>query len=322
MEATDRRPVVVGVDGSEQARQALLWAAREARLRDVPLHVVHAWLWPLYHVPLGPPPSGPADAGLQAQAEKVLEDAARQARESEPGLVVETALVTGDVASCLLHAAERAALVVVGDRGLGGFSGLLLGSTGVQVSAHAPCPVVVVRDHVADAPGSAADGVPVRPVVVGVDGSERADVALHAAFAEAQVRGARLVALHAWTFPVAVGVDVAWSYDTEDAEKQAAALLDASLERWTATFPDVRVDRRLVASTAAHALVEASEDAQLVVAGCRGRGALRGLLLGSTSHALIHHAHCPVLVVRHEGHDAATAETGEGAGATSEGSTP
>ena len=65
-------PIVVGVDGSEQSTAAVRWAAREAYRRQAPLHVVHAWVWPLYHVPLGPAPGAPLGAGLRAAAESIL----------------------------------------------------------------------------------------------------------------------------------------------------------------------------------------------------------------------------------------------------------
>lgn len=144
-------PVLVGVDGSESSNAAVRWAADEARRLGVPLRALHAWLWPLYHVQLGPPPGAPPGTGLRAEADRVLEQAAELTREASPSTPVETILYTGAPAAALLRDAANARMLVVGHRGLGGFTGLLLGSVGVTVSAHAllhhaACPVLVVRD--------------------------------------------------------------------------------------------------------------------------------------------------------------------------------
>ena len=142
--------IVVGVDGSEQSTAAVRWAAREAHRRQVPLRVVHAWVWPLFRVPLGPAPGAPPGAGLRAAAESVLASARSTARAVAAELPVETSLEVGAAVPALLRAAEGAALLVVGNRGLGGFSGLLLGSVSAQCAHHAPCPLLIVRPRAAD----------------------------------------------------------------------------------------------------------------------------------------------------------------------------
>lgn len=286
---TDRDPVVVGVDGSESATTALRWAAREAGRRGVPLRVVHAWLWPLFHVPLGPAPGAPPGAGLQAQAEHILADALATARSVAPDVLAESVLVVGEPATALMRVAGRATLLVVGHRGLGGFSGLLLGSTGIAISAHASCPVVVVR-------GSHRE---VGAVVVGVDGSAPASGALVEAAFQARLRGAPLLVVHAWTAPPGLDqLDAGSSGEALDEGRQSGlSLLAAAAEDVASREPEVEVETRLVNRAAAE-LVDASADAQLVVVGCRGAGAFTGMLLGSVAHALIHHAQCPVLVHR------------------------
>ncbi|MGH8869842.1 MAG: universal stress protein [Actinomycetes bacterium] len=291
MNATrERRTVVVGVDGSEQSRLALQWAMREARMRQARLDIVHAWLWPLYHVPLGPPPGGPGDSGLQAEAKKMLAEARREVAQSAPDVPVETHLVTGAAGAVLTRFAVDAELVVVGNRGLGGFSELLIGSTGVHVSIHSSCPVAVVR----------GDDRTEGPVVVGIDGSEPSEDALTLAFEEAEMRRAPLVALHAWEYPASLGVDIMdWGFDTEQQERHAYDLVDATVNRWAWKFPGVRIERRVVRTSPARALVQASADAQLVVVGSRGHGAVRRSVVGSTSHALLLHSQSPVLLVRH-----------------------
>jgi nucleotide-binding universal stress UspA family protein len=135
--------VVVGVDGSEDARRALRWALDEGRGRGATVHVVHAWAPPFVDISGLLPVSG--DADVQRAAEQVLQDMVAAA--DTTGVAVEAVAVPGPPSAAILEAAAGADLVVVGSRGRGGFAGLLLGSVGRQVAAHAPCPVVVVPSH-------------------------------------------------------------------------------------------------------------------------------------------------------------------------------
>jgi nucleotide-binding universal stress UspA family protein len=282
-------PVLVGVDGSESSDAAVRWAADEARHVGVPLRILHAWVWPLYHVKLGPPPGAPPGAGLRAQADRVLAHAAQLARETAPSIRVETTLITGAAEAALLADAKKAQMLVVGHRGLDGFTGLLLGSVGVTVSAHAACPVVVVRGN----PNPNGD------VVVGVDGSPQSHLALVTAFGEAARRGATLHAVHAWTLPIRTEGDAS---DYEDVlvrgEREGLVLANREASDVGADFPGVTFEVTVGDRSAGAELVAASAGAQLVVVGSRGVGGLKGLLLGSTAHALLHHAACPVLVAR------------------------
>ena len=182
-----------------------------------------------------------------------------------------------------------AALVVLGDRGLGGFTGLLLGSVAVSLAAHAACPVVVVRGPEFD-----ASAPRVEPVVVGVDGSPASEAAF--AFAAAALHAVPLVAVHAWCDLV---VDPTVAPLLDDAlESDEREVLAERLAGWSQEYLDVDVRRLVVRDRPARALVQESASAQLVVVGSRGRGGLAGMLLGLVSHALLHHAHCPVAVVR------------------------
>jgi nucleotide-binding universal stress UspA family protein len=285
-------PVVVGVDGSPSSLHAVSAAVPMAAERHRPLRVVHAFIWPLLRVPLGPGPGAPDDAGLRHDAERIVADAVAHARSAGAvGLDVSGEVVTGAAAAVLLAEARDAALVVIGDRGLGGFSGLLLGSVAVQLAAHAPVPVMVVRgtEH--------QDG----PVVVGVDGSGDSDLAIGFAFEEAAFRNADLRAVHAWTHPIASepGDMLPLVYDVDDVTDEATRLLAEALAGWRDRYPEVKVSRILVRGRARQALVEESTRAQLLVVGARGRGGFTGLLLGSVSQTALHHASCPVAVVRH-----------------------
>ncbi|MFD0315994.1 universal stress protein [Streptomyces flavalbus] len=294
--------VIVGVDGSASSLGAVETAAREARARAATLRVVHAFFWPALHVPLGPSPVGPGDGGLRALAEGLLTEAVERARATAPGLEVEQSLLTGDPLTVLEAQSRAADLVVVGSRGMGGFVGLLVGSTAVHLAAHGRCPVLVVREQ------PTPDG----PVVLGVDGSPAGGRAVDFAFAEAELRKAPLLALHAWTTwnaPLPAPRDPSTPYANPPgalAAEEERLLYEAVAGRQE-RYPGVVVEHRIVHGGTRESLIEASRSAQLLVVGSRGRGGFTGLLLGSVSQAVLHHAHCPVAVVR-------GAETHEGQG--------
>ncbi|MFG1779080.1 universal stress protein [Micromonospora sp. NPDC049051] len=289
------RPVVVGVDGSPASLLAAEHAARAALLRSRPLHLVHGYLHPLgYGVPINP-----YDLGLPApteEAQKMLERTAADLAGRCPGLTVEARQVAGGPGATLVEESRRAELVVVGSRGLGGFAGLLLGSVGTQVAAHAHCPVLVVRP--------VEEPIPVAgPVLVGVDGSETAELAVGYAADEAARRGDGLVLVHVQP-PDGDGT-AAGEVNREQAavDAESAELLATAAAAVRGSHPGLAVEERLLrAPKAEQALVEASGGAALVVVGSRGRGGFTGLLLGSVSQTLVQHAHCPVLVARPYGH--------------------
>jgi nucleotide-binding universal stress UspA family protein len=284
------RFVVVGNDGSVEGSRAVRWAADEAYRLGARLHIVHAWLWPLFKVDLEPAPFAPPGAGLRAQAEAVLTDSTSQAHEVAPTLAVTTSLLVGSAAPLLVRQAAEAGMLVVGNRGLGGFTGLLLGSVGVEVSAHAACPVVVVRGRPS----------PAGPVVAGIDESDQSAAAALTAAGEARRRHTELVLLHAWVPPLRFegGGPVGWKELSEAGQRAGRDLLAKVQASVAESEPDVVVRTQLGDGSPTAELVSASPNAQLVVVGSHGVGPLRGLLLGSTTHALIHHSDCPVLVHR------------------------
>jgi nucleotide-binding universal stress UspA family protein len=300
---TTVRPVVAGVDGSAHSLAAARYAAAIAARRGLELHLVHGYLHPFGYgvAPLQPYP--PALPDPLPEADQMLKRTAATLHETHPDLVIRTRQVPGGAAATLVDESHRAEIVVVGSRGLGGFAGLLLGSVGAQVAAHAHAPVIVVRPR---EPDDNPEDVPTEtdlPVVVGVDGSEGSDLALEFAFAEAALRSVPLVAIHVyWT--QAIDSLQHLGDDIEPATRQAAErLLDEALASWIERYPQVTVERRLVHSlNSEYELVEASRDAGLAVVGSRGRNGFSGLLLGSLSQALVHHAHCPVAVVHPRSH--------------------
>ncbi|MFD5255914.1 universal stress protein [Streptomyces bobili] len=285
--------VVVGVDGSASSLAAVELAAREAGLRGAGLSVVHAFVWPAMHVPLGPSPLGPPEGGIRNMADHLLAEAVERARAVAPDVDVRHAVVTGEPLTVLEAQSRSADLVVVGSRGMGGFVGLLVGSTAVHLAAHGRCPVLVVREQ------PSAEG----PIVLGLDGSPAGEPAVDFAFAEATLRKAPLLALHAWTTwnaPTPAPYDASAPYANPPGALagQEERLLHEALAGHREKYPDVVVEHKTVHERTREALIEASRSAQLLVVGARGRGGFAGLLLGSVSQALLHHAHCPVAVVR------------------------
>ncbi|MFF5404157.1 universal stress protein [Streptomyces misionensis] len=287
------KPVVVGVDGSPSSLEAVETAAHEAALSGVGLRLVHAFGWSSIHPPHGGTPWNRAEAGVRELVDGTLVEAELRAHRIAPDTDIYREVTVGEPVVVLEIESRTASLVVVGSRGLGAFGGLLLGSTAVHLAAYGRCPVLVVRGR----------PDPAGPVLLAVDGSPAGERAVEFAFAEASVRGADLLALHvwnAWSERVPEGPDdqLRIVVDIDRLREEEQRLLDETLSPWRARYPRVAVERRLVRSRIRPALIEASRDAQLVVAGARGRGGFSGLLLGSVSQALLQHAHCPVAVVR------------------------
>ncbi|MFJ3336192.1 universal stress protein [Streptomyces sp. NPDC086766] len=289
-------PVVVGVDGSPSSLDAVEVAAREAALRGVGLRMVHAFGWPSLHVPPGGTPWNPAAAGVRDLVDGTLGAAEERARRAAPGVELTREVTVGEPLMVLELESRTASLAVVGSRGLNAFGSLLLGSTAVHLAAHGHCPVLVVRG-LPDAAG---------PVLLAVDGSPAAEGAVEFAFAEASLHGADLVALHVWNTWNERAYDGPGdppfvTYDEERLRAEEERVLAEAVSGHQERCPEVTVHRRLVRGRIRATLVDASAGARLVVVGARGRGGFAGLLLGSVSQAVLHHAHRPVAVVRSGG---------------------
>ncbi|MEV0273767.1 universal stress protein [Hamadaea sp. NPDC050747] len=279
-------PVVVGVDGSPTAMDAARWAAAYAVRHGASLCCVYGYHLPLY----GFSPIGTLgemehfDARARGQAEDMLGTVAERLRTAYAGLQVDTRMETGGGTAVLVDASREAIATVVGARGGGGFTHLLLGSVADQVTVHGLGPVIVVR-------GPAPER---GPVLVGVDASEHAERALRYAAGEAALRGADLVVLHAYTEALHPRATDAMTEGRAEAER----LLATTTADLHSLHPRLRVETRpLYTGRVDQAMIEASAGAVLTVVGCRGLGGLRSILLGSTSRALTHHAASPVAVV-------------------------
>ncbi|WP_242608934.1 universal stress protein [Actinomadura formosensis] len=282
--------IIAGVDGSDPSLLAVDWAADEAARRDMPLHLVYAVTSWLFDVP-GDPDAAEVRRLLLAGGQEIVDAAVARARGRVPGLEVTGEQSGGQPARVLIERAAGEAMLVTGSRGKGGLTGLALGSVAMQVASHARCPVVVVRET-----GPSAHG----EIVVGVDGSEAAAGAVGFAFEAASLRGARLRAVMAWSYPVSTGPGDMQPlvYDRGLVEEEERRVLAEALAGWRAEHPDVEVVAEAVRGRAVRTLAEASAHADLLVVGSRGRGGFSGLLLGSVGHAMLHRAHCPVAVIR------------------------
>jgi nucleotide-binding universal stress UspA family protein len=288
----DGYPIFVGYDGSDGSRTALRWALHEGALRQLPVRLVYVVEFPWRVPSLLATGTDAIGAELIDEAESVLDGVAAESTVATPGVEVTRTVLAGPISGTLCEESGRASMVVLGSRGAGGFAGLPVGSVSVAVATHARCPVVVVRDG-----GQPPSNL---PIVVGVDESAEARLAIGFAFEEAAARRVRLVAVRAWESPISPWRSDRWppglrADEVELAERNlASGLLDDSCER----HPSVQVSVRTMSATPTHALEIASREAQLLVVGCRGGGGFHGLLLGSVSLQVLHHAQCPVAVLR------------------------
>ncbi|MFC9550507.1 universal stress protein [Rhodococcus sp. NPDC056960] len=294
---TGIKPIVVGVDGSESASAAVAWAARAAAALSLPLHIVTVVHIPSFYY-TEPYLAESFKEELENTATARLGSARVHATQTvdEP-LDITTEQFEGKVSQTLIEHSANAHMVVLGSRGHGEFTGLLVGSTTSAVAAHGHCPLVVVR-------GRTLDGQPPTegPIVVGVDGSESSEAALEGAFEQAAARGAGLVAVNVWSD---VSVQPSLGATPEDPlwssiQTGEEVVLSERLAGYQERYPDVSVERVVARDRPVRVLSEFAEKAQLIVVGSRGRGGFKGMLLGSTSNALLHTADCPVMIVRPE----------------------
>lgn len=282
----ERYGVVVGYDGSDGSVQALDWSIEEARARRAPLTLCHAWQIP--YPGLVPPPS----EEIRKAAGTVLEEGAEYAGKAAPDLEVRRLLVCGAPLQVLYEVGPAAELVVTGSRGRGGIAQLLLGSVSGQLAAHARFPVVVVRGSM-EAPPEYYPG----RVVAGLDGSAAAARAVAFAFDEAHLHGVPLTVVCAWPRAAAQAGEGTPFVDAAGLRAMGEARFAELLGPLRTRYPDVRVEERFTDGRPEELLLEAAETARLVVVGARGLGGVRGVLLGSVSQAVLHHAPCPVAVL-------------------------
>ncbi|WP_329333990.1 universal stress protein [Streptomyces sp. NBC_01352] len=296
--------VVAGLDGSAESRAAAEWAAREAKLRGLPLKLVHVW------EPVPEPMAQAPLLGAETQqhwSERIPREAAEGLRLRHAGLDVTVEQLSGRPGDVLTGAAQDAELLVLGSRGLGGLGGFLVGSVGQAVVAHVEVPVVLVRageqaadEHAMDPAGIPSAAAPFRPVVLGLDTDSPHDTVIEFAFDAAARRDTALRVVHGWNLPpyFAYGLPADLELNAE-LGRQDTAVLTEMLRPWREKFPTVEVVEQSRAGSPANHLVDASRKASLVVVGRKIRRSPIGAHIGPVTHAVLHHSTAPVAVVAH-----------------------
>ncbi|MEY8016288.1 universal stress protein [Mycobacterium servetii] len=292
--------IVVGVDGSPSSTVAVEWAARDAEIRDVPLHLVHVVAPAVTPIEPWVDPSSPSSfpRHQEQQARRIVEEArgvAVAATSSDRASQITGEVLYAPVVSALVDLSGRAEMIVVGCRGQGAVTHFLLGSVSSGLVHHAHCPVGVIHDEEPHtSPPSRA------PVVVGIHGSPASELATAIAFDEASRRSVGLVALHAWNdmgpldFASMNWAPIEWR-NIEVREEEALA---ERLCGWRERYPDVDVHQVVVCDRPTPRLLEQASTAQLVVVGSHDHTALPGMLLGSVSRTVVNAAQIPVIVAR------------------------
>jgi nucleotide-binding universal stress UspA family protein len=282
------RPIVVATDGSEESLRAVDWAGREAVLRGAPLRIVSAaGLLPKMVSAEGHSQYQTVSDVMSKESDAALAAAAGRVAKIAPDLLIDTDHLPGAPAEAVTEAGSGALMLVVGSRGVGAFTAMILGSVSRYAATHASSPVVVVREEI---------GATRRQVGVGLSDLEGHAAPLTFAFEEAALRKASLVAVHAWHMPQS---DISRAGEAlkvphrASMEAEATRQLDALLDEWRAKYPDVAVSHDVVHGHPGRILAGLSARADLVVLG--RHAAHHGP--GAVVHAVLNHAHGPIATV-------------------------
>jgi nucleotide-binding universal stress UspA family protein len=278
-------PVVAGVDAAESNVSALKWSADQAAGSGTSLRLVYVINKSLLDSPYY------SQSDLDRFVSTLMSKARAVAEEDHPDLEVHSDVVRGFPRSQLVETSRDASMLVVGRRGTGTFGELLLGSVAMSVATHSRVPTAVIP-HLWDQKTFSAD-----PLVIGVDENGASDEALAFAFEMARQRD---VPLHAVQV-VPAGAEFLRMQpavaEPPDDHAKAVGALEAATAGWQEKYPDVRLTCRPEWGHPVRALVDESVSAQMVILGGSRQGRLSAPLLGSVQHGVLHHAHCPVVVV-------------------------
>jgi nucleotide-binding universal stress UspA family protein len=283
--------IVVGVDGSVPAQRALEWAVAQAVLEGRGLTLVHGLgiahaIWPDVYVPM---PQSAMTRAMQA-GEKLVGEARQHVRVLAPELEVAEVVAFEDPRTLLLEHSSRAHLLVLGSRGRGPVTSLLLGSVSVAVVRHTQCPVVVHREAAGASPGGPLGGV-----LVACDARADSLAVLDFAFRRADLTGLPLTVLHCWSY----------GYDSSGEDAELTATHDLEVERlevaealagFAEKYPGVTAEVELAHGLTGVRAVERGEGMDLVVVGLH-RGSWRQGVINPISVAIVEHATTPVAVV-------------------------
>lgn len=300
--------VIAAVDGSEHSLKALEWARAAALRHRTGLLVAHvlpdsAQLYAARRSSLG-------DATAPEEFADPVEARLRELLASAPELPSEVRYesLEGSVPEALESVGHGARMLVMGSRGRGGFAALLLGSNSRAVTAHAPCPVVVVPHEARRAEDASQPSA--GRVVLGLHAAETPDSVIEYAFAEAAARATTVQVVSAYAIPPSPTMVIDTPFvvippealaDDGEAVPAEREMLRSQTERlapFRARHPDVPVEQAAVPGDAAGRLVDASRSAALVVVGRHHpRRHIRNLMIGSVANAVLQHAHGPVAVV-------------------------
>lgn len=284
--ADTNSPVVVAVDGSERNLSAVHWAADEAAATGADLILVTA----VENLLERPPRSYVNEAQRQAQA--MLTELAESLETQVPRSRIHTVVELGSPEMVLLKRFHEPGVIVVGTRGLGAVSRLLVGSTSIALAGRSPVPLAVIPDSWSQAEHAG------EPVVVGIDpyGDQERLVMLAAARAEA--RGVSLVAVHGWTGPIAYPFGPAsMVVELKQWALQAHEEFEKLVASWRNRFPGLTIQSAHVDQPPSTAVLDAAEAGQAILLGRSASHRFVGLPIGSVTRVVLHHATCPVIVV-------------------------
>jgi nucleotide-binding universal stress UspA family protein len=282
------KEIVVGVDGSRNNHSAVVWAAAEAARSHAHLRLVQVTEALVSRTPWFV--TEPADVFNPVKdATRDVKRVAAKVKRDQPGVEVTTAVRVSPTLKGLVDESREAAMVVVGKRGMGAIKRVIIGSTSIGLAGRATVPTVVVPDG-----WNQADHA-FESVLVGIDPAHETEQALAFGFERAHELGVPLVVLHVWTtHPTLVPSD-------EDLKRwghEAQLAVESLVAPWRAKFPDVEALAAHRHAPPALGLLDASDQAQLLVLGRRSTGSSHlGLGFGSVARSVLHYAERPVAVV-------------------------
>lgn len=279
--------VAVGIGGMATAR-AVRWAAERASHERARLSLVHVF---------DETNLGGADDEMRGAASSLAEErlaqAAEAARAVDDSLDIEESLLFGSPGDVFADISKQVSFLVIGSEWQGDSRANRRRVQSLRIAAASSSPVAVIPDL--DVSGR-------RGVAVGIDGSHASDRAIAFAADEASRLHEPLIAVHAWDIVALTGGDYGYGavpvLATDDLERSAAAVLDQSLDPVVERYPELEIEREVIAGDPVHVLAEVAERAMLLVVGSHGRGAIARFLLGSVSHGVLARVETPTVVIR------------------------